>query len=55
MTNAISKYAYAYYKNGLKNEFPKRRKLENDDVKNGEKVKRFRQQEEFGPKKFIKP
>ena len=33
----------------------KRRKLEKGDVKNGEKVKGFRQQEEYGPKKFIKP
>jgi hypothetical protein len=52
MTNVFSKLAS--YK-GLKNEFPKRRKLEHGDVKRGEKVREFRKQEEFGPKKFIKP
>ena len=31
------------------------RGIEVGDVKNGEKVRSFRKQEEFGPKKFIKP
>ena len=56
MTNAFSKmYFIDSYKNGLNNEFPKKRKLEHGDVKTGEKVKGYRKQEEYGPKKFIKP
>ena len=56
MTNALSKMLFIdSYKNGLNNEFAKRRKLDYGDVKNGEKVREFRKQEEYGPKKFIKP
>jgi len=52
MTNSISKFGYP---NGLKNDCIKKRKLYHGDVKNGEKVKAFRIQGEYGPKKFIKP
>ena len=51
MGNVLSKPSF--YVNDLKKEYPcKKRKLwhcEKDDVRS------FRMQEEFGPKKFIKP
>tara|TARA_X000000368_G_C22872798_1_gene641684 strand:- start:249 stop:419 length:171 start_codon:yes stop_codon:yes gene_type:complete len=56
MTNAFSKMMFIdSFNSSLKDEFCKRRKIEVGDVKNGEKVRNFRKQEEYGPKKFIKP
>ena len=56
MTNAFSKMQILdYFKSSVNDECFKRRKIEVGDVKNGEKVRSFRKQEEFGPKKFIKP